>query len=167
MRSAMFDAVRSLLHRAIVTPRGDSIRAVRVPKEIVRGLNDYLGGPLCSADEIQRRRAAEKRLEELRRGPRKVTKKREAAPVMVYFEKDQHHRQLLKVTEILAARKIAYTRLDITGDAATLEFVLRESRRQKDDLPLVFIGGTAVGGARELGELDGKGGLVKAVFGAD
>ena len=159
--------IRSLLHRVITTDRGDSLGAVRVPKAIARELNEMLGSPICSAEEIERRRAAGRRLEELRRAPAEVVTRREPAPVMVYFEKDRNQRQLTRIEEALSARNIAFKKLDVAGDEATKAFVMKEARCEEDDLPIVFVAGTAVGGLRELVAFDASGELVKAVFGPD
>lgn len=161
----MLDQLRSLLHRAITTPRGDSFAPIRVPKDIARGLNDMLGSPLCTLEEAERRRAAARRLVELRAAPAPAVVAREPAPVMVYFEKDRNQRQIEKVDQVLSARGIAYKKLDVTGDAATLSFVTTEAKCEQDELPVVFVAGKAIGGLRELVTFDASGELVKAVRG--
>jgi hypothetical protein len=65
----MLDTLRTFLHRAISTERGDGYRPIRWPKEIARGVNEALGEPICSREELEKRRAAERRLAELRTGP--------------------------------------------------------------------------------------------------
>ena len=65
----MLDIVRTSLHRAIHTPLGDRFLPVRLPKDIARRVNAMLGEPLCSKDELARRRAGRARLEELKRTP--------------------------------------------------------------------------------------------------
>jgi glutaredoxin len=161
----MLDGVRTLLHRAITTPAGESLAVVRVPKEIARTVNEILGEPLCSKDELARRRAATTRLQELRRAPKASPKKREPAPVMVYLEKDRNARELQKIKDVLGAHGIAPKLLDVTGDEATIAFVVRESKREADMLPIVFVGGQAVGTFRDLVAFDARGELRRAVFG--
>src|SRR4029079_3819806 len=113
MTSAMLKSLRTLLHQAITSPRGDSVAPIRVSKQIAKDLNDLLHQPLCSPDELAKREAGAKRLrttreahakrlEELRKAPRAATKApRAPAPVMVYFEKDRNARELARVKELL------------------------------------------------------------------
>jgi hypothetical protein len=126
-----------------------------------------LGAPICSAEEIERRRAAARRLEELRSVAVEPITTREPAPVMVYFEKDRNQRALTRIEEALSARKIAFKKLDVAGDEATKAFVTKEARCEEDDLPIVFVAGTPIGGLRELVAFDVSGELMKAVFGPD
>jgi len=71
-----------------------------------------------------------------------LAKKREPAPVMVYFEKDRNQRLIERVQELLTAKGIAFQALDVSGDAATIAFVVREAKCEDDDLPIVFVAGT-------------------------
>jgi hypothetical protein len=162
----MLDVLRTTLHRMLETPRGDRLAAVRVPKMLARQLNDLLGHPLCSADELARRRAALEKLRSLRgqKGGERLA--REAAPVIVYFEKDRNQRLLDRVRELLDARQITHRMLDVTGDEATMAFVTREAECEPDDLPIVYVGGSPIGGYNELVEADVSGALRTAVFGA-
>jgi hypothetical protein len=161
----MLDGVRTLLHRAITTETGESLAVVRVPKEIARTVNDLLGEPLCSRDELLRRRAAVRRLDELRRGPKTNARKREAAPVMVYLERDRNARELQKIKDVLGAHGIAPKLLDVTGDEATIAFVVREAKRDADMLPIVFVGAQPIGTFSDLVAFDARGDLRRAVFG--
>lgn len=159
------DSVRTLLHKALSSPALDSLGVVRVPKELARGVNDLLGRPLCSAEELASRRAAHLRLAELRRGPRTVTVAREPAPVTVYFEKDRNARELARIQEILAARGITPRLCDVAGDASTIDFVLRSAKTELDRLPVVFVGDKAIGTRAALVAHDVSGALQKDVFG--
>jgi glutaredoxin len=163
----MLDRVRSTLHRALSTPAGDRFFPVRLPKDLARRMNAALGEPLCSTEELERRRAARTRLEQLRTsGARSgAPLPRDAAPVMVYFEKDRNTRLLGRIEEALRAKDIAYTRLDVAGDDSTKSFVMREARCKEDELPVVFVAGRPVGGYNQLVEWDVSGKLEKAVFG--
>lgn len=161
----MLDVLRTALHRVLETPRGDTIAAVRVPKLLARQLNDLLGHPLCSADELARRRAAMAKLASLRGQPDGQRLAREAAPVVVYFEKDRNQRLIDRVRELLDARSIAYRMLDVTGDEPTMAFVVREAKCEPDDLPIVYVGGSPIGGYNELVEADVSGALRASVFG--
>ena len=92
-------------------------------------------------------------------------KKREPAPVIVYFEKDRNQRLIERVRELLSAKQIPFQALDVSGDAATLAFIVREAKCEDDDLPIVFVAGTAIGGYNELVDWDVSGKLKTAVFG--
>ena len=92
-------------------------------------------------------------------------KKREPAPVIVYFEKDRNQRLIERVRELLSAKQIPFQALDVSGDAATLAFIVREAKCEDDDLPIVFVAGVPVGGFNELVDWDVSGKLKIAVFG--
>lgn len=92
--------------------------------------------------------------------------KREPAPVIVYFEKDRNQRLIERVRELLESKQIPFRALDVSGDAVTLAFIVREAKCEDDDLPIVFVGGTVVGGFNELVDWDVSGRLKTAVFGA-
>ncbi len=95
----------------------------------------------------------------------KATPKREPAPVIVYFEKDRNQRLIERVRELLESKSIPFRALDVSGDAATLAFIVREAKCEDDDLPIIFVAGTPIGGFNELVEWDVSGKLKTAVFG--
>lgn len=162
----MFDSLRTMLHQAITSPRGDSIAPIRVTKAVAKGLNVILDQPLCSPEELEKRKEGARRLAELRANPRAQTAtKRAPAPVMVYFEKDRNARELERVKEVLAGQGIEAKLLDVSGDEATIAFVMREAKCERDELPAVFVAGTAIGGFRKLVAANASGALKKAVFG--
>ncbi len=167
----MIDLVRTSLHRAITTPIGDGFFPVRVPKDLARRFNVMLGEPICSREELERRRAGRAKLEELKKtggrsdAPSAADAPTLQAPVMVYFEKDRNARMLGRIQEMLDAKKIAYTLLDVAGDATTKDFVLREAKCKDDDLPIVFVASAPVGGYNELVDWDVSGRLAKALAG--
>jgi hypothetical protein len=165
----LVDALRDSLYRAITTPRGDAFAPVRIQKDLARRINMTLGSPLCSREEAAKRRESALRLEQLRKGgadARSKTAAPEAAPVMVYFEKDRNVRELGRVEELLAAKDIAFQRLDVRGDEATLDFVMREAKCKADDLPVVFVAGAVIGGFTALVAADVSGELQRRVFGS-
>lgn len=163
----MFDRVRTSLHRVITTPLGDGLLPVRVPKDLARRVNVVLGEPLCSASELERRRGGARRLatlrDEAKRGIKSAAAPREAAPVIVYFEKDRNARLFGRIKDVLEAKSIAYTALEV--DAATKAFVMREAKCKEDELPIVFVAATPIGGYNDLVEWDVSGKLAESVFG--
>jgi len=160
----MLTQVRSALHRVLSTPRGDSLAPVRIPKDLARRLNVALGSPIASAEELARREKARHRLAELRaQGARGQRLARDAAPVLVYFEKDRNVRELVRIEELLAAKAIAWRRLDVAGDDATLDFVTLKAGCKRDDLPVVFVADHAIGGYEALVRSDVSGELAKLV----
>lgn len=163
----MFDFVRTSLHRVIATPVGDGFVGLRVPKDLARRVNAVLGEPLASKAELERRRAAKARLDELRegRGSSTSSEVREAAPVMVYFEKDRNVRMLERIKDLLTSKNITFTALE--ADASTKAFVMREARVKEDDLPIVFVAAAPVGGYNDLVDWDVSGRLATAVWGTD
>ena len=162
----MLDRVKGTLFRAITTPRGDSLAAVRIPKELARRLNSTLGRPLATTEELAKRAAARVRLAGLRAtGTKAEPAPKEAAPVLVYFERDRNVRELVRIEEMLAGKGIAYTRLDVAGDETMTEFVTRVAKVERDDLPVVFVADHAVGSYSALVEADVSGELARLVRG--
>jgi hypothetical protein len=161
----MLDPLRTGLHKLISTPAGDGFLPVRVPKVLARRVNMFLGYPLCSREELAQRRAAQKRLEELRTSGEARPIPRDPAPVTVYFEKDRNVRMLNRIEEALAAKNIAFTKLDVSGDEATMQFITRTANCEEDDLPIVFVASSPIGGYDQLVAWDVSGELAKAVFG--
>ncbi len=167
----MLDFVRTALHSAITTQAGEGFAPVRIPKSLARRLNVTLGQPLCSADQLAARRAAEARLSALRskRGAASpapaATSQRLAAPVMVYFEQGRGTRELARIEDVLKARGVDYKLLDVAGDEATMTFVTRAAGCKDDDLPVVFVAGAAIGTYRALVDADVSGALAKAIWG--
>lgn len=163
----MLTLVRSALHRAITTPRGDSLAPVRIPKDLARRLNVALGRPLAPREELDRRDEARSRLAELRaKGGPGQRARTGAAPVLVYFEKDRNVRELLRIEELLAARGMEFKRLDVAGDEATIDFVKLQAKCESDDLPVVFVADRAIGGYEALVRADVAGELARLVHGA-
>ena len=146
------DLVRTGLHRVLKNV------------ELAQRMNAMLGEPICSKEELKRRRDARARLEELRSsGAKRTPLKREQAPVQVYHEGDRNARLLGRVKELLDSKSVKYTLLDVAGDQATKEFVMLQSKCKEDELPIVFIGGVAVGGYNELVDWQVSGRLDRAL----
>jgi hypothetical protein len=162
----MLDRLREALFLAITTQRGDSLAAVRVPKDLARRLNATMGEPLAPRDELAKRAKARERLADLRRGGAKAEPApTERAPVVVYCEKDRNVRELMRIEALLQAKGIACKRLDIAGDAAMIEFVMREARCERDELPVVFVADQAIGSYAALAQADVSGELARLVRG--
>jgi hypothetical protein len=169
----MLERVRDALYRAMTGPAGDGLAPVRIPKDLARRLNTTLGRPLAPLDELARRARGRARLAELRGRPAGAATdpeaakpaKTDAAPVMVYFEKDVNVRELLRIEELLGAKGYAWTRLDVAGDEATLDFVMREASCERDDLPVVFVASQAIGNLEALVRADVSGELARAIAG--
>lgn len=162
----MLERVRQVLLSAITTPRGDSFAAVRVPKAVARQVNSVLGRPLASPEELREREASRALVAELRsRGEKPKAARVASAPVFVYFERDRNVRELTRIEELLRSKGIDWKRLDVTSDEATLDFVTRTARCERDALPVVFVAEKAVGGYAALVQSDVSGELQKLVRG--
>ncbi len=160
----MLDLVRDALYRAITSPRGDSLGPVRIPKDLARRLNATLGRPLATREELAKRAQSRARLEELTRaGGAAGSSPREAAPVLVYFERDRNVRELGRIEELLAAKGYAWKRLDVAGDEATIDFVTRKAKCEAKDLPVVFVADEPVGVYEALVRADVSGELARLV----
>jgi hypothetical protein len=165
----MFDRVRDALYRAMTGPEGDTLAPVRIPKDLARRLNTTLGRPLAPLDELAKRARAQTRLAELRSqqaaAPAAPIARKEAAPVLLYFEKDVNVRELVRIEELLSAKGYAWKRCDVTGDEATLDFVMREAACKRDDLPVVFVADRVIGNLQALVRADVSGELARAISG--
>ncbi len=170
---SLLDRVRAQAHRSLTTSFGDALPPLRVSKDLLRRANMVLGTPLCSAEELELRRAAAARLATLRsersRGAAAsnaatTPKPRVQAPVTIYFEKDRNVRELKRIEELLASKGIEARHNDVAGDEKTLAFVLRTAQVKADDLPVVFVADQAIGGYASLVDADVSGRLEREVF---
>jgi len=85
------------------------------------------------------------------------------APVFVYFD-GRDHRTKTKIEELLNGQKIAFKVLDVTDDEAEKSWVTTAAHT--NELPIVVIAGTPIGGLGELTQLNLSGELQRRVFGA-
>ena len=83
--------------------------------------------------------------------------------MLVYFQRDRNVRELVRIEELLAARGIAFKRLDVTGDQPMTEFVTRAAKCERDELPVVFVSDRAIGPFPALVEADVSGELARLV----
>lgn len=166
----MLDLFRTSIHRAITTPFGDKFLPLRVSKDMARRVNAMFSDPICSQAELDRRRAGQAKLDELNKNGGKPLPGQESkveksqAPVMVYFEKDRNARMLGRIKEMLDAKGVKYTLADVAGDDTARAYVMREAKVKEDDLPIVFVATTPVGGYNELVDWDVSGKLAKALY---
>jgi glutaredoxin-related protein len=152
------DRVRVGVGRALSSTAGDRYRPLKLLREVLGTANDLTGRPFCSAEELARRRQRQKQARPADGAP----PAREAAPVMLYFD-GQDHRTLKKMEELLRARDVPFRVLDVTDDESTRSWAATAARMH--EFPLLFIAGEPVGGLHELTRLDVNGGLKKRVFG--
>jgi glutaredoxin-related protein len=141
---------------ALASERGDHLKPVKLLREALGTANDLAGRPFCTEEELATRRARQATV-------KRADAKREPAPVMLYFD-GKDHRTKVKMEELLRGRDIVFQVLDCTDDEATRSWATAAAKR--DEFPLLFIAGEAVGGLHELTQLDVNGGLVKRVRGA-
>ncbi len=158
----MLDRVKDALYRVMTTPQGDSLAPVRIPKDLARRLNAALGRPLAPLAELEKRERARARLAELRAaGTTGPARQAEQAPIVVYFEKDRNVRSVTRIEELLGAKGYTWKRLDVAGDEATIDFVMREAGCEQDDLPIVFVASKVIGPLEALVRADVSGELAR------
>jgi hypothetical protein len=154
----LLDKIRDRGWRAIANGDGTIASAAR-------RVNDTLGRPLASSEELADRQAfadgygAKKTAAPAAAAPAK----KDVAPVIVYYFKDKQHRDAGKLTEVLDANAIPYQVVNLDGDEATQAAVRRDAKGRGG--PLCFIAGECVGGRTELVNLAGTGELKRRVFG--
>lgn len=138
---------------------------MRVSRDLAQRLNRALGEPVCNERELERRREAAARLASLKDAPAPAPERGPQAPVVVYYERDRHTRDLGRIEDLLRTKGVAHTKLDVTDDPAAQAFVAREAHVKIADLPVVFVGPTAVGPYPALVAFDVSGKLAKALRG--
>jgi glutaredoxin len=144
------------VHQALTSSRGDQLRPVRLVREVLGTANDLVGRPFCSQAELDERREAQS-------GSAVPTAaRREAAPVMLYFD-GKDHRTKKKIEELLAAKEIPFKVLDVTDDEATRSWAITQAKQV--EFPLLFVAGEPIGGLHEVTQLDVNGDLLRRVFG--
>src|SRR6266487_4687006 len=105
------DKLRITVADVLASTRGDHYRPVKLLRELLGTANDLGGRPFCSQAELDERRHA-------RAVATATGGKREAAPVMLYFD-GKDHRTKKKIEELLKSREIPFSVLDVTDDEAT------------------------------------------------
>jgi glutaredoxin len=155
------DSLRSRAYKLLMSPNGNRLPPVRWGKNALLYANDLAGRPLASQQELDERREYELVEEILKDEDDSSGAAGEAAPVVLYHL-DKHTSRLRKITDVLDAEKIPYEVLNLEEDLAAREAVERESRFP---MPVVVIGGEAVGGALQVAKLAASGELKKRVYG--
>lgn len=150
------DKLRTTVHDVLTSQQADRFAATRMLREVLGTANDLAGRPFCSQDELDERRQALLAVA--------APTKREAAPVMLYFD-GKDHRTKKKIEELLQSKEIKYQVLDVTDDEATRSWATTAAKQL--EFPLLFVAGEPIGGLHEVTELDVNGGLLRRVFGAD
>jgi glutaredoxin len=154
MLNRVTDRLRTRVHDALSSTRGEALAPLRILREALGTANDLVGRPFCSQAELDERRHESR--------PAATAGKREAAPVMLYFD-GKDHRTKKKIEELLAGRDIPFRVLDVTDDEATRSWATTQAKQL--EFPLLFIAGAPVGGLHELMQLDVNGELKKRVYG--
>jgi glutaredoxin len=154
MLNVITEKLRALAHRGLEESESDGPLVRRV-REVANTVNDLLGKPIRAEDATNDSTGAG--------GPAVVTAAvREQAPVILYFD-GKDHRTKTKMEELLHARDIKFSLLDVGNDEAERSWVITAAKR--DEFPIVVIAGTPVGGLEELTQLDVQGDLKRRVFG--
>lgn len=153
---SVFDRVRAAGWRAL---SGNGAVASQA-----RALNERLGRPLASPEELADRKAfaAGYTAKSAAATATPAPETREAAPVIIYYL-DKQKRDVPRLTEILDGQHIPYKTMSLEEDPAALAAVRRDSGGYR--LPVVFIAGDCVGGKVELVNLVASGALKKKVYG--
>jgi glutaredoxin len=160
MLSELTDKLRVLAYQKL-EGAGSTIKhpVVRHARNLASIVNELVGQPLCSAEELARRRERQKPVVVTTTGTRPVIAQ---APVLVYFD-GKDHRTKAKVEQLLRGREIQFQVLDVTDDEAERSWV--STAAKTSEFPIVVIAGTPVGGLAELTQLDLEGELKRRVFG--
>ncbi len=156
MLNAVTDKIRFTVADLLRSNSGNGLTPVKVLREILGTANDLVGRPFCTEQELVERRAAASK------GTSSTPAKREAAPVVVYFD-GKDHRTKKKIEELLKGREISFQVCDVTDDESTRSWA--QTQAKQSEFPLVFVAGESLGGLHELTQADVNGTLVKRVFG--
>jgi glutaredoxin len=153
MLQALTEKLRVLVHRGLQETGNEGPVLKRV-REVANTVNDLLGKPIhgaeSGADTVVPAAAAPAPAAPLQ------------APVVVYFD-GKDHRTKKKIEELLRARDIVFTVLDVANDEAERSWVVTAAK--SEEFPIVVIAGTPVAGFHELTQLDVQGELKRRVFG--
>ncbi len=151
----LLDNVRVWVGDVLASKVGEQYKPVRMVREVLATANDLVGRPFVTTAELAARQNGNG-------NGNGHAAKREAAPVMVYFD-GKDHRTRKKIEELLKGREIRYQVLDVTDDESTRSWAITAAKQT--EFPLVFVAGEAIGGLHELTQADVNGVLTQKVFG--
>ncbi len=169
MLASMKERLRALVYETLMEADGRKMHPVA---RHLRNAASIVNELLPDAIRIDARRAGDAAAEpslanghgQKRPGATPAAPARPAqAPVFVYFD-GRDHRTKTKIEELLNGQKIAFQVLDVTDDEAEKSWVTTTART--NELPIVVIAGTPIGGLGELTQLNLSGELQRRVFGA-
>lgn len=135
--------------------------------ETARKVNDALGRPLATVDELADRRAfeagygGEGKPEEPKQEPAPVSAATGPAPVVI-FTLDKQRRDAERLAQMLTDAEVPFEVRSLENDPAGQAAVRRDSKGYR--LPVVFVAGDVLGGREALHNL-GRAGIRKRVFG--
>lgn len=152
MLQALTEKLRGIVHRGLQETGNEGPLLKRV-REVANTVNDLLGKPIHGADDDAGGPVAA--------APAPAPAVPLQAPVVLYFD-GKDHRTKKKIEELLSARDIKFTTLDVANDEAERSWVVTAAR--SEEFPIVVIAGTPVGGFHELTQLDVQGELKRRVF---
>ena len=152
MLQGLTEKLRVIVHRGLQETGNEGPVLKRV-REVANTVNDLLGKPIHGAESrpetvVAAAPAPEAPLQ---------------APVVIYFD-GKDHRTKKKIEELLSARDIKFTTLDVANDEAERSWVVTAAK--SEEFPIVVIAGTPAGGLQELTQLDVQGELKRRVFGS-
>jgi len=113
----MIDKIRTTLHDALESPRGDAVTGGARAQDPRAQAEQVFGDPLCSSSDSTSARAVLAKLETTK-DVVQTKLERDGCPRRRILEKDRNQRVLDRVEELLKSRSIAYRTLDVTGDEA-------------------------------------------------
>lgn len=90
---------------------------------------------------------------------RVVPKRREPPPVFLFLDGARGREAVADIERICALYDVTPARRDVGDDEAMREFVLREARIDRDDLPALFVANRFLGGVAGLAEREKAGTL--------
>ena len=159
MLNDLTEKLRAFAYRGLDADLRKKHPVVQHARNLVSIVNEMLGQPIRPADAASSLvTPASEAPAVTSSGPQTVRQ----APVLLYFD-GKDHRTKKKIEELLVAKEIPFTVLDVTDDEATRSWATTQAKQL--EFPLLFVAGEAVGGLHELTQLDVNGDLLKRVFG--
>jgi hypothetical protein len=156
----MLERLRSGLYSALSSPAGNRVLPIRLARSAALYVNDVVGRPLATGDELSERREFEQRKASGAAAPAEP-KPVDQAPIIV-FHREKHRVEVGKIQLLLDGEKLSYQVQNIEGDEAAIAATLRDGKGYK--LPIVFIAGQAVGGRSQLATMIQNGELTRLAF---